>query len=395
MRHGNIKVDQIDSEGNLFIDYDQIFTPKELKFVVESYFNVVAYINDSPVVEYKGLKFALYLKNITYLGYPHPKFKKRVQLGSNFKPRYYNLKKQGIELIILGIYHYNDSLVFVDFDTKEYAGNKSNNSSAHVFGSDLQQAIMNGYYSKIDANENKISAFTSEYIHEFLDVKFFNIDDKTSSVAQIFDLFFHTMHKTWKGIDCYNEMFFSDYCKKRESEWPGFYFEYRLEEFLDKHPDLKTFVQYKQNKSKDGIDLDLYFPFINSYGDLKCHSTNSTAILGNKYSTIHKVIQKSSIFYIVLEHDTVKDSAMNFITTHHWNQLLNKENLMSYSKRMKGIVYLKSYLILEINKYNARYLSEFQKGFKNSNGIARDEKISIKKKDINNFVIYKKRLESE
>lgn len=60
---------------------------------------------------------------------------------------------------------------------------------------------------------------------------------------------------------------------------------------------------------------------------------------------------------------------------------------MSYSDRMKNNIEFTDFKILEINKYNQQYLSDFNQG-KNSNGLPREQKIKIDKKNINNFLIY-------
>ena len=60
---------------------------------------------------------------------------------------------------------------------------------------------------------------------------------------------------------------------------------------------------------------------------------------------------------------------------------------MSYSEKMKYGVKIKSYYILELNKYNKKYIDEFHQG-KNSDGNARNKKIIIKKNNINNFLVH-------
>ena len=54
---------------------------------------------------------------------------------------------------------------------------------------------------------------------------------------------------------------------------------------------------------------------------------------------------------------------------------------------MKHSVSLKNYLILEINKYNMKYLDIFKQG-KNSDGKPRNPKIMISNKNINNFLVH-------
>jgi hypothetical protein len=66
---------------------------------------------------------------------------------------------------------------------------------------------------------------------------------------------------------------------------------------------------------------------------------------------------------------------------------LGKDDLMSYSEKMKYSIKIKSFYILEINKFNCCYLEIFNQG-KNSDGKSRKPKISINYKNIDNFLIH-------
>ncbi|MFR5586031.1 MAG: hypothetical protein ACLTLQ_21325 [[Clostridium] scindens] len=54
-------------------------------------------------------------------------------------------------------------------------------------------------------------------------------------------------------------MIADNYRNKYQPEWAGFYLEYRFEKYL-KENSLEHLIRYEQNKKKNGIDLDLYFP---------------------------------------------------------------------------------------------------------------------------------------
>lgn len=391
MKLGNQDVEQLDENGKVVCDKDISYSPVELKQIVKDHYNIVGEDNGCLIGEYEGIRYACYLKNITYLGTPHPKYKKRVQLGDNFIEKYQYFEAKNIKMIILGIYKYHDNLFFVDFDTTNYAQNKSHNSSAHVLISDFQEAFDKGFYSKVDVRNNKISVFNKDNVLRFLGIKFKGYKDPKLMVFEELDTFFDSIDTYWDGIDCYQEMIDNDFNQKFQPEWPGFYLEYLLSSYL-KENDQTGVIQYKQNKKKDDIDLDLEFPLIPAFGDLKCHSIGGSAIPGNDYETIMKVIEDYAIYYVVCDHDTIKDKDMGYETTKFWNTVQNKDDLMSYHSKVKGAVQLKNYMVLEINKYNARYLAEFQKGFVNSNGKPRRSKIMIKKKDLPNFVVYKHEL---
>jgi hypothetical protein len=145
-----------------------------------------------------------------------------------------------------------------------------------------------------------------------------------------------------------------------------------------------------QRKKVGEIDLDLHFHPGQAHqflGDLKAHSVG-TNILGNDARAIDKALSLyQKIWYVVVTHETQKDSAHDFITTRFWNAAQGKKDDLSYSKRMKFSVSLNHLKILEINANNRMYLGDFKQG-KNDNGKARPPKISIPHKSLNNFLIY-------
>ena len=207
--------------------------------------------------------------------------------------------------------------------------------------------------------------------------------------VEIFDTldeFFTSMFKEWIGIDCYREMIENKYNNKFQPEWPGFYLEFKLEKYLNENH--KTdIIRYWHNKKKGDIDLDLYFPKLGIYGDLKTHSLNSRAIQGNDYETIMKLIDKQSIYYVVCGHETEKDKNHDFVVTEFWNKAQNKTDLHSYGNKMKYSIKITKYYILELNKYNKKYLEIFKQG-KNSDGKPREPKIMIPEKNIENFIVH-------
>ncbi|MCF0239525.1 MAG: hypothetical protein HUJ62_03630, partial [Streptococcus gallolyticus] len=70
----------------------------------------------------------------------------------------------------------------------------------------------------------------------------------------VFDKFFSKTGKEWQGIDCYQEMIDSDYKNKYQAEWPGFYLEFKFDNFIAEF-EIETYVRYAQDKTDTGIDL--------------------------------------------------------------------------------------------------------------------------------------------
>ena len=428
MKKGKKKVYQVTKNGELVEDYDTSLSPKEMEEKLKEVFDGLEKVKSNPafyIGEYKGNRYAIRCKNVTYLGNPHPLYKKRIQIADDLHGYYQTAKELGREPLLMGIYTFQDNTIFVNFGIDTYINKSAHNSSAHVYSSDLMIATEEGFFEKTDFFGNTITAFVPDTINVFFDEIFSadtasekdvfklysaehhdvpkeSVTDEESEIgipnhAQLFSekiipefkAFFENENPKWNGIDCYKKMIDSGYRNKFQPEWAGFYLEYEFEKYLDEN-NLKDDIQYYQDKSKDGIDLDLYFPQIDSYGDLKAHSENSRGIQGNDWETVFSIIndpnKNNHIYYIVCEHATEKDSEYNYEVTKFWNQRQNKKNLMSYHKRMKNNVTLKKVYFLDINDSNYQYLSVFKQGI-NSNGKPRAPKIMIEQDNIKYFLM--------
>lgn len=382
----NINVEQINSDNSVVYDKGEILSRSEIKKILLDSFDGTYYKDNYIYGEYNDRRFCLFFKNISYLGTPHPYFKKRIQISLDFKKLYESNKLQNIVTLIVGVYKYKDTLLFCDFDSKTYINNKSHNSSAHVYTIDLLNGKRNGLFTKKDVRGNIITVFDKFHVNDYLKNKFNSFETSGVEIFDTLDDFFASMVKCWHGIDCYMEMIENNFSNKFQPEWPGFYLEYKLSKYLEENH--KTdIICYSQNKKKDDVDLDLFFPKLGYYGDLKAHSNVSSAIQGNDYDTIMELLEVQSIYYVVCNHDTVKDKDCNYEVTEFWNGQQNKEDKRSYGNKMKNSVQLKGYQVLELNKYNKKYLSIFKQG-KNSDGKPRNPKIMISEKNIGNFLVH-------
>lgn len=389
MRYGTVKVDQVTTDGKAVSGLGEILSPSELLDYTEIYFPDTQRQHGKLTGKFHDKKYILSIKNISYLGNPHPHFKKRIQISGDFKPFYDLYTEQGYEVLLLGVYKFGDNILFCDFNTESYVGNDLNNSSAHVYAIDLAYATSKGIFQKTDLKGNEITVFRPDHVKDFLENKFGTRQGINLEITDVVDDFFETIQKEWNGIQCYTEMIDADYHNKFQPEWTGFYLEFLLEQYIREN-EQKGLIQYAQDKSDGGIDLDLYFPTIGSYGDLKAHSTTSGAIQGNDWDTVHQLLNEGqSIYYIVCDHETFKDKEYDFEVARFWNQSQNKSNPLSYGNKMKHHVVLTGYCVLEINSNNAKYLDVFKQG-KNSNGKPRKPKIMIKAKNIENFLVHNK-----
>jgi len=373
------KIEQI-SEHNIVTDFDEKLTPNKIRGILKVDFEILNESNPySCIVNQKEIK--LFVKQITYLGHPHLAFKKRIQISRGWQVR---LNEENAYL--LGIYKYKDTILYTIFDKKNFVTRFTNNSSAHVSTFDLLNAQRKGLFTKQDIRGNIITCVRKDLIKYVLS-KIVSNENILSKEILLFEDFKLTLKSFYHGIECYSELISKNYRNKFQPEWFGFFLEYKFENFLEENPNYKSICRYQSKKSKNDIDLDLNFN--NEFlGDLKTHSNESSAILGNDTGNINKALKNyGKLWYIVFNHNTFLDSKYNYEVTNFWNKSQKKNNLMSYSKKMKNKIELTNFMILEINNYNYKYLSVFNQGI-NSNKLPRKPKIKIDKKTINNFLIY-------
>jgi len=373
------KIEQI-SEHNIVTDFDEKLTPNEIRGILKTDFEILNESNPyTCIVNQKEIK--LFVKQITYLGHPHLAFKKRIQISKGWQV---GLSEENAYL--LGIYKYKDTILYTIFDKKNFVTRFTNNSSAHVSTFDLLNAQQKGLFTKQDIRGNIITCVRKDLINYVLS-KIVSNESILSKEILLFEDFKLTLKSFYHGIECYSELISKNYRNKFQPEWFGFFLEYKFENFLEENPNYKSICRYQSKKSKNDIDLDLNFN--NEFlGDLKTHSNESSAILGNDTGNINKALKKyGKLWYIVFNHNTFRDSENNYEVTIFWNTSQKKVNLKSYSKKMKNKIELTDFMILEINSYNYKYLSVFNQGI-NSNKLPREPKIKIDKKMINNFLIY-------
>lgn len=394
------KVDQILNNGQRVFDYDEILRPKQIKDLFKSLFKENFKEDEKQFILFD--KVGVLCANITYLGNPHPKYKKRMQLKPYFLDFVKKNASNGIVSLYVGIYTYKKTQLFVTFNPKTFVEKKSHNSSAHIFSTNLQYAQRVGEFSKIDYFGNEINVFKREHFIKYIKT-LAGIEEDDTSYEGVMKLinehlrpFFESIKTDWNGIECYKEMKDMNYSNYRQGEWAGFYFEYLFENYCNFNniDDIKKFA----NKSKGGIDLDLIFPNLkNTYGDLKADSINK-GILGNKLQTVKKVVSSGGIvYYICALYETDKDKNHNYETTKFWNELRDERKKYKniddlekgYGTKMNYSINIKSFHILKIDNEIFDILKDnpFKQG-KNSNGKARGEKIKINKDLISSISIY-------
>lgn len=393
-------VEQILNDGKVENGLDNSLSPTKLGTLMERDIDYkLVKDNKQYIIENK---LAVLIKNITYLGHPHPLYKKRIQMSDYYPSYIEENNKKNIKTLIVGMYTYTDETIYVVYNTDCYINNKFNNSSAHVLTSDLFDVRLNGYFRKIDKNKNEILLFNQKFFKEYIDslINENSLEylEKERMLMDYITDYFNYIPSKLRGRDCYEEMVRDKYSKAYEAEWVGFYNEYLFEKFIEENP--TSLIEIYGDKKVDGIDLDLKVTFReNFYADLKMHNKDS-GIQGNKLDTIEEILSiNGRLWYIVGSFTPVMDKEKDYEVTDYWKSIkedFNKTvvresdkksvNERSYSEKMKNEVTMSDYHIIEITEDKINFINQYDQG-KNSNGKDRKPKIGISKKNIEQLSI--------
>lgn len=401
-----LKSEQILPNKSLILDYDQplISSKNILQVLKESLGNevfLIKYQKTKNVYAYKHdnrIDFLL-CGAITYLSKPHPVFKKRLQLKKWFKS-FYNeyspISNTSVKLI--GIYHYDGLVLFVNFKIEDYIDRKLNSSAAHVYTNDLYQGFSNGYFEKIDQKENHIEVLTTRTFKGFLS------GNKLEN--PIFSLFrkFNSDLEFGKWIyadNAISEMKENNWYQWKGAEWAGWFLEYKFSSFLvaENCQGEMVYIGNIKDKNQKLLDFDLFFPTANFYGDLKASDIDKNEAPGNDQENVLEAINKyEKLWYIIYEHKTEKDSVHNNEMAIKRMKLIgtpyNNGDKISYAKKMKHSVEFLQMKIFELNRINLNEtLTIFNQGHQPS-GEKRKPKFLINKKNIENFIVYSYKAES-
>lgn len=395
----NIESEQIRADLSLDTAKDQVLSKakqqKELVRFLGKENCKIQKIAGKKVFTYSNNKktYILLHKAISYLGNPHPIYKKRIQLPSWFNEFCSNIKnsKEKYDIRFIGVYHYNGLIIFVDFIKDTYLTKKAHNSSAHVYINDLYQAMKFGVFHKEDSFGNHIYSVRGNKFADYL------TDNKIGENI-LFTLFRQfntnfTFGQWLKVLPIVKEMERAQWTQWRQVEWPGWYLEYKFNKFtIDKKtsPHIIYTGLTNKAKNKNNPDFDLYFKEDQFYGDLKASDISSKNTPGNDQTSFIECINMHDKFwYIIYEHETIKDSAENnYKNVRAYNQYMQKDEL-SYKKRLKTHVKFTKMTILELNRINYHeILTEFNQGHQ-PNGAKRNPKFMINKKDLDRFVVFR------
>ena len=408
----NVDSEQITLDKSLAVSQDQPLSGKQLQDCLINVLgkNKCKIIKVPPkkwVIEFVdcGKVYHLLLRTCTYLGNPHEIYKKRVQLPLWFNEYTIttNKKDPNIDIRYIGVYHYGDehhgdNVVFIDFKKDTYLAKKGHNSSAHVYTNDLFQAMTYGIFTKKDFFGNTITTIRKDKLFNYL-------TNQNSEANSLFDLFrkFNcgfTFGYWLKALDVIKEMHKNDWHQWRQAEWAGWFLEYRFNKFtIDNNVTNQMRYVGSSLKHEGDLDFDIRFEEENFYGDLKASDITKKETPGNDQQNLIECIFKYDKFwYVIYEHDTVKDSeATGYEATKERNRYIKSvdptydKDELSYHERMKNAVKFMKMSIIELNRINYRNaLKEFNQG-RQPDGSARKPKFIINKDVLenDNYVVFR------
>lgn len=354
----------------------------------------------APAMRYED-SLILY-KQVTHLGRPWPGFKKRIQIPKTWLEAEQAAREQGLDVRFLGIYHYGDVTIFVDFDPATYVQRKANNSAAHVATNDLYQAQTLGMFSREDRAGNTITSVRADYLRAHL------AGEEAAELpgVEVFRRFNREMllQGRIEAMDAVREMYEAQWPDRFQGEWAGFYLEHRLNAFVQAN-DHEARVKFQKVKRPGSFDYDLILHEEDGtefFGDLKASTSSSSQAPGNDAADLRRCVQEYGRFwYVVYEHDTWRSADHGDLATIEWNTWKWEKGFrasgrtelkpLSYRTRFKAAVDFTSMFVLEVNPANIGVvLSDFHQGVQPS-GEARALKVMINKRNIENFLVYSER----
>ncbi|MFJ6113686.1 hypothetical protein ACIQC8_06200 [Agrococcus sediminis] len=390
-------MDQIGPRGQLLSDFDTRMPNRKKDDLL------LAALPGATVQEYGGEKVVRFRdqiilkKQVTHLGIPWPPHKKRIQIPPRWLDVHRRAQAEGLTARFVGIYHYAGVTVFVDFDPKTYVNGKANNSAAHVATNDLYQAQTLGIFSRDDRNGNHL---TSVNFAEFADYLAGTKRDHHPRL-DVFSKFndeFLTGHRV-EALAAIQQMHEDSWPDRFQGEWPGFFLEYRFDEFVRRHH-FQQLVAFQKVKSAGAPDFDLVFRHLDKpdyYGDLKASSIHSRDSPGNDAVAIRRAVERFGRFwYVIYEHETWHGKSEGDAPTIAWNEWRRSVgyesrkpyNALSYASRFKAAVSFRRMSVLEVNEANFHIvLADFNQG-QQPGGGQRAPKVMISKRYIDNFLIF-------
>ncbi len=367
-------IDQILEGGRVVcVDHDQKFSQKEIVSLLEGCFaDCVVKDGRLWLLDREGVKpkVCFYTRNINHLGGDWSSEKKRIQIGTEFPALYRKNLADGVETVLLGVYHYypdglNGVVLFVCFSASTYAARSTNNSAAHVHTVDLINAYKRGVYRRLDKSGNEILVLNRsnfvKHINSLRGSEEVDVVRKDREVLAYLGRMFDLMPREFLGIECFKEMMAAkDKTRMNQGAWEGWYYEFYFRKYLKDNP--TEDIIWWSKKEAGELDFDLKFPYAEwFYGDVKSDA-HKKSIQGNLKSNVDFLVTEKSgrLWYVALDFTPEKDADHGYETTLWWNRQLGKtDKPMSYAKRMKYSIHVNRMDVYEITQDTIPFLKVY------------------------------------
>lgn len=342
----------------------------------------------------------LYLSCVTYLGKPHPKYKKRMQLSDSADRSF--LEKDNTQdniTLMIGLYLYDENnLMFVAWDS---SSNKQagKSKSSHVYTNDILLATKNGVSQRKDKNGNNIYCFKPEYLNDFINYNYLYLEHQISFIEYLNEfnrdideyMFLDGIvdylkedligrNSVWDGKECLKEMKDNNYRNWAQTEWQGFFLEYLMQKELNSsNSKIEQLLEIPGPK----YGKTVFDSFYNIPWDFKVHVNDNNQVITNDMEAIESALNDyGKIGFIILSGDAEKEIETEFSD---WrNELkggLSKNQLDNIAKNKKHRKLKTKFTPTEIKVItidnNGLTKHGILRGLRNPNGNIRRDKLVI------------------
>jgi hypothetical protein len=252
-----------------------------------------------------------------------------------------------------------------------------------------------GIFEKTDQNGNIVTSIRRDRLKDYI----LGIKRHDSNLFDLFRQFNcgYPFGQWLYALDAIKQMYKDEWTQWRQAEWAGWFLEYKFDDFIARNH-LENKMRYigTSNKGEGELDFDIRFDEADFYGDLKASDLSKKEAPGNDQNNlIDCIFRYDKFWYVIYEHETIKDKDKHFEATIARNTLLNEldatrqKDVLSYGNKMKHSVKFVKMFIVELNRINYRdALKDFHQGHQ-PDGSPRAQKFNIDKKNIDNFVVFR------
>ena len=344
--------------------------------------------------------FNVYMSSVTYLGKPHPKFKKRMQLSDSADRSFLNSPNSKTNItLMLGMYLYDETNhIFVAWDSSSKM-NAGKSKSSHVYINDIMLAMQNGVSQRKDKYNNSVYCFKPNYLFDFINYNYLYLEHEITFIDYLkeFDseideyMFLDGIvdflkedligrNSVWDGKDCLVEMKVNNFKNWAQTEWQGFFLEYLMQKEAKK----------ENGRLEQILDIPgprygntVFDSFYNIPWDFKVHVDENNQIITNDMEAVNKALEDyGKIGFIIVSGSAEKEINTEFSDwRNEFKGGLSKNQLDNIAKNKKHRKLKTKFKPTEIMAIvidkNGLSKHGILKGLRNPNGNIRRDKLVL------------------